>query len=156
MTQPIPSQIGRYRILEAAGEWARGWFFRGRDDLLERDVLIKTLSTEAARDPQARARLEREARIAARLFDPNHPNIIEIKEVAEHEGIPFTVFEALEGKSLLQLMNTGISLKTGLPVMLQVLDGLAFMHRSGIIHRDIKPSCIFVCAEGRVKVIDLF
>ncbi len=141
----IPSQIGRYRILGIAGRWTRGWFYHSRDTTQPRPALVKTLCPPWASDQEFRLRFQREAQAAAVV---NHPNIITVYEFGEHAGMPFTVFEALEGKNLLQLMNTGISLKTGLPVMLQVLDGLAYMNARGIIHRDIKPSSIFVCKDG--------
>lgn len=148
-----PSQIGRYRVFGVAGEWARGWLYRGRDDIVGRDVLIKTLSVEAARDSAARGRFQREASVVARL---RHPNIIRILDLGEHQGIPFMALEALEGQSLSERMNHGITLKNGLLVVLQILDGLACMHAGSIIHRDINPDCIFVCTDGRAKVADLW
>jgi serine/threonine protein kinase len=128
-----------------------GWLYRGHDDRLDRDVWVKTLSPTVTNDPMARARFMREARIAASLC---HRNIIDIMECGEYEGMPFIVFEALEGNSLLEAMNPGISLKAGLPVILQVLDGLGYMHARGIIHRDIKPASIFTQSDGAAKIVD--
>jgi hypothetical protein len=84
-----------------------------------------------------------------------HPNIIGCIDLGEHEGLPFMAFEALKGKSLLEAMNAGISLKAGLPIIMQVLDGLAAMHSIRIIHRDIKPANILVRnTDGVVKITD--
>jgi eukaryotic-like serine/threonine-protein kinase len=149
----VPAHVGRYRVLGGAGEWARGWYFHGRDDTFDRDVLIKTLSPERASEPEPRARFEREARVAALLC---HPNIITILELGQHEGLPFIIFEALKGESLAECMNRGISLTNGIPVILQVLEGLACIHANGIVHRDINPDGIFVCTDGTAKITNLW
>jgi serine/threonine-protein kinase len=86
----------------------------------------------------------------------NHPNVISIHEIGEHEGMPFMVFEALKGQSLLEAMNAGISPRAGLPAVLDVLDGLAAMHTRGIVHRNIKPATIFICTDGHAKITDFW
>jgi serine/threonine protein kinase len=149
----VPSRLGKYRVLGIAGKWARGFFLRGYDEVLDREVLLKTLSAEGAGDPEARARFEREAKAAASL---QHVNIIDIKDLGEHRGIFYMAFEALEGQTLSECMNRGLSLKNGLPIMLQVLDGLTHMHSHGFVHRDVTPSGVFVCTDGGAKLFDLW
>lgn len=153
MPEQAPSQIAQYRIVGRAGRWARGWLYRGHDLKIDRRALVKTLSATAATDKESLLRFQREARVTAAL---NHPNIVDVFELGVHNDEPFLAFEALEGQSLLQLMNAGMKLTVGLPIMMQVLDGLASMHAKGIIHRDIKPACIFVCKDGRAKITDLW
>ncbi len=149
----MPSRIGRYRIVDVTRRWTRGWVYRGHDDALGLDVMVKTLSPAVVGDASASARFAREAQITASL---NHPNIVSIREFGEHEGVLFMVLEPLKGKSLLDSLNTRISLRAGLPILQQVLDGLAAMHAAGVIHRDIKPDGILVCPDGRVKITDLW
>jgi serine/threonine-protein kinase len=153
MPQQIPSQIGSYQIVEIAGRWAMGWLYRGFDWKRERNAVVKKLCPPWAGEEIHRVRFEQEARATARLY---HPNILTCLDFGYHDGDPFITFEVLEGKSLLQLMNAGMSLKVSLPAMLHVLDGLAHMHERGIIHRDIKPAHIFVCTDGRAMITDLW
>jgi len=168
MSEQAPSQIGRYRIVGVvgqwtAGPWTMGWVYRGHDEANRRDVLLKTLSpsqvnfapTDTLRwsMEELHLRFRHEAQANAALA---HPNIINVYELGGHEGMPFIAFERLEGQSLLQAMGTGISLKAVLPVMLQVLDGLGFMHKMGIIHRDIKPANVFICSNDRAKITGFF
>jgi serine/threonine-protein kinase len=94
-----------------------------------------------------------EGKIGASL---DHPNIIATRELGKHEGAPFIALEALQGQTLREAMKAGLSLSAGLPVVLQVLDGLAFMHARHVIHRDITPANIFVCADGTAKITGLF
>ncbi len=161
MPEQIPSQIGRYRIVGVLGPWkmgrrTMGWLYRGLDPIRGQDVWVKTLSAanvdSGSRSTQgARARFAREADIAASL---NHPNIITIYEFGEEDDGMFMCSEALNGRRLLEVMKVGIWLRAGLPIILQVLDGLAFMHKKGIVHRDIKPANIFVGTDGCAKIMD--
>jgi serine/threonine-protein kinase len=149
---PLPA-IGHIRVLGAVGRWQRGWWYRARDERLGYVVRVKTLSDEAAHDAGARARFISEARLSAAL---NHPNVITIYEFGESQGVPYMVFESLDGASLRQCMDAGISLERGLSVLLQSLEGLAAVHRCGIVLRDITPESIFVCRDGRVKLMDFW
>ena len=118
----VPERIGRYQVLGELGQGAMGTVYRGRDEMLDRDVAVKVMSKGLA-DADARARFLREARAAAKL---QHPNIVVIYELGEHEGAPFMVLELLEGVDLQQAIDGGIrpDPRATLPVVLQLLAGL--------------------------------
>ena len=147
----LPAQIGRYRILGELGRGNMGTVYRGRDEALERDVAIKVMRIED--DEDARSRFLKEASAAARL---QHPNIVTIYELGEHEGSPFMALELLEGMDLQEAIEAGIrpDPKVTLPIVLQVLAGLGHAHEAGIVHRDVKPSNIFLPRGRPAKIMD--
>jgi serine/threonine-protein kinase len=147
-----PTRIGRYRILGQLGQGAMGTVYRARDESLERDVALKVMSLGQA-DADARARFLREAKAAARL---QHPNIVTIYELGEHEGSPFMALEVLEGIDLQQAIEGGFrpDPKVTLPIVLQVLAGLGHAHENGIVHRDVKPANIFLPRNRPAKIMD--
>jgi eukaryotic-like serine/threonine-protein kinase len=150
------ARIGRYRIVGVIGPWRLGWIYRGRGDFADgdgRDAWLKTLSPVATRHVPLHRRFENEARITAAF---RHPNIIATYELGEHEGAPFIAFEALEGLHLRDAIRIGVSLKFGIPVALQVLDALAFLHERGVIHRNIQPAGVFLRADGHAKIVDFW
>ncbi len=148
----VPERIGRYQILGELGQGAMGTVYRGRDETLDRDVAVKVMSKGLA-DADARARFLREARAAARL---QHPNIVVIYELGEHEGAPFMVLELLEGVDLQRAIDSGIrpDPRATLPVVLQLLAGLGHAHEHGIVHRDVKPSNVFLPFGRPAKIMD--
>jgi serine/threonine-protein kinase len=148
----VPDRIGRYQVLEELGQGAMGTVYRGRDEALDRDVAVKVMSKGLA-DADSKARFLREARAAARL---QHPNIVVIYELGEHEGAPFMALEYLEGVDLQKGIDTGIrpDPRSTLPVVLQVLAGLGHAHEHGIVHRDVKPSNVFLPVGRPAKIMD--
>jgi serine/threonine protein kinase len=130
-----------------------GVVYRGVDEGLDREVAVKVMSGGAGADADARARFKREAQAAARL---QHPNIVTIYELGEHEGAPYMVLELLDGVDLQQAIEAGIrpDPKATLPVVLQALAGLGHAHDHGIVHRDVKPSNIFLPAGRPAKIMD--
>jgi len=148
----IPSKIGRYTILGELGKGAMGIVYRGRDDSLEREVAVKVLLGRGS-DPTSRERFQREARAVARL---QHANIVTVYELGEHEGAPFMAMELLEGLDLQRAIQSGIrpDPKATLPVVLQILAGLAEAHAGGIVHRDMKPSNVFLPHRRPAKIMD--
>ena len=144
-------RIGRYRVLGLVGRGAMGVVYRGRDESLERDVALKLI--RGASDGEARARFLREARAAARL---QHPNIVTIYEAGEHEGAPFMAMELLEGVDLQRAIEGGLrpDPKVTLPIVLQLLAGLGHAHEHGIVHRDVKPSNLFLPRGRPAKIMD--
>jgi serine/threonine-protein kinase len=130
-----------------------GVVYRGVDEALDREVAVKVMSGGAGADAEAQARFKREARAAARL---QHPNIVTIYELGEHEGSPYMVLELLDGVDLQQAIEAGIrpDPKVTLPVVLQALAGLGHAHDHGIVHRDVKPSNIFLPAGRPAKIMD--
>jgi len=130
-----------------------GIVYRGRDDTLERDVALKVMSAASLGDADSRARFLREAKASARL---HHPNIITIYELGEHAGHPFMALELLEGFDLQRAIEAGIrpDPKLTLPIVLQLLAGLGHAHEQGIVHRDVKPSNIFLPQGRPLKIMD--
>ncbi len=148
----VPERIGRYQIVGELGQGAMGTVYRGRDEMLDRDVAVKVMSKGLA-DADARARFLREARAAAKL---QHPNIVVIYELGEHEGAPFMALELLEGVDLQRAIDSGIrpDPRATLPVVLQLLAGLGHAHEHGIVHRDMKPSNAFLPFGRPAKIMD--
>jgi serine/threonine protein kinase len=129
-----------------------GEVYRATDSKLGREVALKVLPPDMARDPERLARFQREARAVAAL---NHPHIVTIYSVEESDGVHFLTMELVEGQSLDHRIPEG-----GLPVQQIVeiagalADALAAAHDKGIVHRDLKPANVMVTEEGRVKVLD--
>jgi len=148
----VPDRIGRYQILGELGQGAMGTVYRGRDEMLDRDVAVKVMS-KGLSDAHARERFLKEARAAARL---QHPNIVVVYELGEHEGAPFMVLEHLEGVDLQRAIDDGIrpDPRATLPVVLQLLAGLGHAHEHGIVHRDVKPSNVFLPSGRPAKIMD--
>jgi serine/threonine-protein kinase len=147
-----PLRIGRYRILGELGKGAMGTVYRARDDTLGRDVAVKVMSAGMA-DEDTRRRFLKEARAVARI---QHPNIIVIYELGEHQGAPYMALEYLEGVDLQRALEDGLRPDPAatLPIALQVLAGLGRAHEIGIVHRDIKPSNIFLPFGRPTKIMD--
>jgi hypothetical protein len=147
------TQIGRFEIREKLGRGAMGEVFRGHDPDLGRDAAIKIVSAGFGEDEAARKNLRREAQAAAKL---NHPNIVTIYEVGEHQGMAYMAMELLEGDDLREVLRKGglTSLDEKLATMEQILEGLAFAHSKGVVHRDLKPGNVRVLPQGRVKIMD--
>ena len=149
----LPSRIGRYRVVDVLGRGAMGVVYRGVDEGLDRQVAVKVMSAGSGADDESRARFKREAQAAARL---QHPNIVTIYELGEHEGAPYMALELLEGMDLQQAIEAGIrpDPKVTLPVVLQALAGLGHAHDHGIVHRDVKPSNVFLPVGRPAKIMD--
>ncbi len=126
--------------------------YRGRDPRLSRDVAIKVLPAGVSADPDRRRRFEQEARAVGSL---NHPNLLAVFDIGEHEGAIYVVFELLEGTTLRERMSSGaLAPKRAIDYALQIAHGLAAAHEKGIVHRDLKPENLFVTNSGRVKILD--
>jgi eukaryotic-like serine/threonine-protein kinase len=148
----LPPRIGRYRIVEVLGQGAMGVVYRGRDEGLDREAAVKVIRGEAL-DDESRAMFQKEARAAARL---QHPNIVTVYEMGEEEGAPFLAMELLAGQDLQRAMRDRAFADplAALAVTEQVLSGLGHAHARGIVHRDMKPSNVFVHDGAHVKILD--
>jgi serine/threonine protein kinase/Tol biopolymer transport system component len=152
MSLETGSRIGPFEILAPLGRGGMGEVFRARDTRLRREVAIKVLPEEFARDPERRSRFAREAQLLAAL---NHPNVATLYGVEEAAGGVYIVMELVEGQGLeLRLAGGALPLDETLAVASQVAAGLEAAHGIGIVHRDLKPSNVKVRTDGTVKVLD--
>jgi Tol biopolymer transport system component len=146
------TKLGPYEVLSPLGAGGMGEVYRAKDTRLGRDVALKILPESLARDSDRLRRFEQEERAVAAL---NHPNILAIHDIGQHEGSPFLVCELLEGESLRAVLDRGTQpQRKTIEYGVQIAHGLAAAHEKGIIHRDLKPENIFVTKDGRIKILD--
>jgi beta-lactam-binding protein with PASTA domain len=148
---------GRYELGEVLGHGGMAEVHSGRDVRLGRDVAIKVLRADLARDPSFQSRFRREAQSAASL---NHPAIVAVYDTGEdsRDGVvsPYIVLEHVEGRTLRQVLETEGRLlpQRALEITAQVCAALDQAHRAGIVHRDVKPANVMLTPAGEVKVMD--
>ena len=153
-TQTFPidsSRNTRFRCTDASAS-VQGEVYRARDTKLDRNIAIKVLPEEFAKDKERLARFEREAKLLASL---NHPNIATIHGIEESDGVKALVLELVEGPTLAELIAEGpISVDETLAIAKQMAEALEAGHEAGVIHRDLKPANVKVKEDGTVKVLD--
>jgi serine/threonine protein kinase/tetratricopeptide (TPR) repeat protein len=146
----LPSRIGHYAIVRKLGEGGMGVVYAARDERLERSVALKIIASLADGDT-ARKRFWREARAAASV---NHPNVCQIHEIGEDNGTLFIAMELLDGESLADRLRHGpLSVSDSVQVVLGMLAALSALHGRGLVHRDVKPSNVYLTPHG-VKLLD--
>ena len=146
------TRVGPYEVVSLLGAGGMAEVYRARDTRLGRDVAIKVVSEELARDGTLLERFEREAKLAASL---THPNVVALHDVGLHDGKPYFVTELLQGETLRERLTQGpVPLATALEWAAAMAQGLAAAHARGIVHRDLKPENVFITQDGHVKLID--
>jgi serine/threonine-protein kinase len=148
-----PESIGKYRIVERIGRGAMGVVFAAIDEQLDRKVAVKLMLSDFDEEPELRERFYREARITGQLA---HRNIVTVFDLGDHHGRPYIVMELLNGLPLTDYLRQreAQDLDTKIDLMMQACEGLQNAHRSGVIHRDVKPSNMFVQRGGVLKILD--
>jgi serine/threonine protein kinase len=149
----IGSILGNYRILKKIGEGGMGAVYLARDLSLEREVAIKIIAPELARNPALMARFRVEAIAQAKL---NHTNIVTIHSFDQEKDSYFIVMEHVDGKNLRAVIKESgkIPVVQALKILAQLLEGMGYAHSRGIVHRDIKPSNIFLTSQQIAKIGD--
>ncbi len=147
---PAQVEVGRFTLLERIGAGGMGEVLAAYDRQLDRKVAIKFVRPDA-RSSDAEERLLREAQAIARL---SHPNVVQIYEVGTFGDRVFIAMEFLTGDSLQRWADSTRDWKRNLEILLQAARGLAAAHAAGLVHGDVTPNNIFVCADGRARLID--
>jgi eukaryotic-like serine/threonine-protein kinase len=149
----LPPFIGRYRVVDRIGRGAMGVVYAAEDETLGRRVAVKVMMGDLEDEPEMRGRFFREARITGQLA---HRNIVTVFDLGEEDGHPFIVMELLKGMPLAEHLATpaGESLDARIDIMMQICEGLQAAHSKGVVHRDVKPSNLFVQHDGSVKILD--
>ena len=146
--------IGRYHIIEPLGEGGMATVYKAYDIRLERNVAVKVLRTDQFIPAQLHMVLQRFEREAKSLAKLSNPNIVNILDFGEHEGMPYLVLEYLPGGTLKQKTGSAVPWREALRVLLPVARGLAYAHSHGVIHRDVKPANILMNEDGRPVLTD--
>ena len=144
---------GRYEIQEKIGVGGMAVVYRGRDLKLERNVTVKVLKEEFTAEDDFKSRFTTEARSAARL---SHPNIVNVYDVGEDNGIYYIVMEYVHGDTLKKVIkeNAPLDEVVTLSIAIQMAAALANAHKNGVVHRDIKPENILISVDGTIKITD--
>ena len=152
------TEFGRYEVIEEIGRGAMGAVFKANDPVMERVVAIKTILAAALAGPQAeeyRERFKREARAAGRL---SHPGVVTVYDVGVQEGTPYLVMEFVPCRTLEKAFDSGdrFTLERTLELGQQLASALAYAHKNGVVHRDVKPANILLTADTpeRAKITD--
>jgi beta-lactam-binding protein with PASTA domain/predicted Ser/Thr protein kinase len=142
---------GRYRVLRRLGSGGMADVWLAEDAHLQREVALKVLHRRFAQDREFVERFRREAESAAGL---QHPNIVAVYDRGEFEGTYYIAMQYIEGPTLKQLIDGGISTEQAVALIRQVLEAARFAHRHGIVHRDLKPQNVIVDGDGKAVVTD--
>jgi len=153
MAAALPKKIGKYDVLDVIGKGGMGIVYRAKDPFLDRLVAIKIMTINTAEYPDLLDRFFREAKATASF---QHPNIVTVYELGEHEGSPYLAMQYLEGASLEAIIRSrqNLTLLQKLDIIIQVCHGLAYAHQLKVVHRDIKPGNVMVLKDGNVKIVD--
>jgi hypothetical protein len=145
-------RLGPYQVVSLIAVGGMGEVYRAHDGRLHRDVAVKVLSGELAKDAPRLLRFEKEALAVSSL---SHPNILTLYDVGTFQSMPYMVTELIEGKTLRERLTEGtVPIRKAIDYTLQIAAGLAAAHDKGVIHRDLKPENLLLTPDGRVKILD--
>ncbi len=146
-------KLGEYILARRIGKGGMGQVFLAKQESLDREVAVKVLPKELAKDETFRARFEREAKSAASLI---HPNVIQVYSFGIEKGVPYFAMEYVDGKDLSAKLKVGekFDTKESVRIVRAVGKALECAHRHGMVHRDIKPSNVMFASDGAIKVMD--
>ncbi len=144
-----PEMFGKFELLQPIGRGGMGVVHRARDTTLGREVALKTL--QGLSDPDALARFQREAQLAARL---RHPGIVAIYEAGVEKGVPYIAMEYVRGRGLDEVLAGPLRTRERVELIRRVAEAVHAAHEQGVVHRDLKPSNILVDEDGRPRVAD--
>jgi serine/threonine protein kinase len=142
---------GRYRVVRKLGAGGMADVWLAEDTHLQRQVALKVLHRHFAQDREFVARFQREAEAAAGL---QHPNIVSVYDRGQFDGVNYIAMQYVEGPTLKQLIDGGLSPEQAVALIRQVLEAARTAHRHGIVHRDLKPQNVIVDSEGKALVTD--
>ena len=152
MSFAIGENVGPYRIIEQLGQGGMATVFKAYHPALDRYVAIKVLHPAFKEEPNFLSRFQREARVVARL---EHPNIVPIYDFAEHKGQPYLVMKFIEGQTLKARLNEKPLTKEEAVEIVDAVGGaLAYAHKQGVLHRDVKPSNVLLSPDGSIYLAD--
>src|SRR5205823_187056 len=141
-----------YEVVAELGRGGMGVVYKARQCSLKRWVALKMILAGGHADPAARARFRTEAEAVARL---QHPNVVQVYEVGEHDGRPFLALEYVGGGSLARRPDGGVRPEREAARLVEALArAVHHTHRSGILHRDLKPNNVLLTADGTPKIAD--
>jgi len=154
-TEPNSFAGGRYKVKELLGEGGKKKVYLTHDNVLDRDVAFALIKTEKA-DDKSRKRITREAQAMAKLGD--HPHIVSIHDMGEHEGQPYIVLPYMPGRDVEELIEKApehrLPVEQVIGIGKCVCQGLEYAHSKGIIHRDLKPGNVWLSEDGTAKIGD--
>lgn len=151
-TKTLPRQIDRFQVRRVLGRGAQGVVLLAFDPKLEREVAIKTLARTLSASSGAEELLK-EARLAARL---QHPNIVRVFDCGTSAGLPYVVFEYVEGVSLQEISTAEgpMTPNRAMEIVTPILEAVHYAHEQGVVHRDLKPANILIDDRGVPRIAD--
>ena len=150
----INEKIQNYKIISLIGEGGMGDVYLAEHVSISRKVAIKVLKPELVKNEEIRLRFKNEASMLAHL---QHPNIVGLIDYVEQDGGLFLIMEYVEGQGLddlIKAQEAPITIERAKKLMIQIVEAFIYAHKSGIVHRDVKPSNILVTSEDQIKVLD--